>query len=131
MFFNKINLKQSERIDNMSQAKVDKYKQEKKNRKRIIAKQKRDRFFGSCAFAVVILAFVGYIGYSVYDSQFKKDTANETEVATYSLSEEEVSSVWSLATSEEETTSAPTDESEDTTDENTTASEESSEDVVE
>lgn len=107
----------------MSQAKVDKYKQDKKNRKKIMAKQKRQRFLGNCAFAVVILAFVGYLGYSVYDGKFKKDDNKETEAATYSLSEEEVSSVWSLATSEEETTEAPSDDAEESEEQTTEAPE--------
>ena len=111
----------------MSQAKVDKYKQDKKNRKKIMAKQKRQRVLGSCAFAVVILAFVGYLGYSVYDGQFKKDDNKETEVATYSLSEEEVSSVWSLATSEEETTEAPSDDAGESEEQTTEASSDATE----
>lgn len=87
----------------MSQAKVDKYKQDKKNRKKIMAKQKRNQFLGSALFTVVILAFVFYLGFSIYDSKFKDDNKS-TEPVTYSLSEEEVSSVWTAATTEEETT---------------------------
>ncbi len=51
----------------MSQAKVDRYKEEKKNRKEIIAKEKRQRMIGKIAGWVVILALIGWIGYSAVD----------------------------------------------------------------
>lgn len=50
----------------MSKAKVERYKQEKANRKKILAQQKRKRIAGIiCGWAVVI-ALVGWAGYSAY-----------------------------------------------------------------
>ena len=50
----------------MSQAKVDRYKEEKKNRKKIMAKEKRMRITGYIAGCVVAVAIVGWAGYSGY-----------------------------------------------------------------
>ncbi len=95
----------------MSQEKVDKYKKEKANRKKIIARQKRHEFFARLAVGVVTIAFFGFIIVSAYFKWFDKKDETTAEAATYSLSEEEISSVWEAYTeepesSEEETTSA-------------------------
>lgn len=50
----------------MSQAKVDHNKEIKKNRKKMVQKQKRDRLLARIGGVVVILAIVGWIGYSAY-----------------------------------------------------------------
>ena len=77
----------------MSQQKVEKYKKEKQNRKKIIAKQKRQRVMRNCAYVLVIAAFIGFIGFSVYkDYIYKKPS--DTEPVTFSLSEKEISKVW-------------------------------------
>lgn len=87
----------------MSQAKVDKYKKDKANRKKIIARQKRVAAFQKFAVAVVSLALVVFIVGSAYFKWFKDDKSDVTENVTYALSEEEVSSVWnSVANSEAE-----------------------------
>lgn len=52
----------------MSQEKVQRYKQEKANRKEIIKKQKRREKLIKAASAVVALVVIGWIGFSVYDS---------------------------------------------------------------
>ena len=55
----------------MSQAKVDRYKEEKKNRKKIMAKEKRMRIAGyvaSCLVAAGIIGWAGYSGYSAYEA---------------------------------------------------------------
>gem|GEM_PF-118794 len=50
----------------MSQAKVERYKQEKANRKKIMAQEKRKRIAAIiCGWAVAI-AIVGWAGYSAY-----------------------------------------------------------------
>lgn len=69
----------------MSQEKVNKYKQEKANRKQILKKQKRNRIIARIAGAIVCLAIVGWIGYSVYDSTAKKAAASQTDVDLSSL----------------------------------------------
>lgn len=55
----------------MSQAKVDRYKQEKANRKKTLAKQKVVRLVArACAWVVAIglLGWAGYSGYSYYEA---------------------------------------------------------------
>lgn len=64
----------------MSQAKVDKYKEEKANRQQIIKKQKRMHRFEMTAIALVCAVFVGWIGYSVYDKVSSGDGSRETVV---------------------------------------------------
>lgn len=51
----------------MSQAKVDRYKEEKKNRKQIIAKEKRNHKLAVLAGWLVALALVGWAGVSAYN----------------------------------------------------------------
>lgn len=110
----------------MSQAKVDKYKKDKANRKKIIAKQKRTAALQKFAFAVVSLALVAFIVASAYFKWFKDDkTSNEP--VTYALSAEEVSSVWTAyANAEEESStdgsSSNETESTDSAEEETTSS---------
>ena len=50
----------------MSQAKVDRYKQEKANRKQIMARQKRMHLLATVCACAVGLAIVGWAGYSAY-----------------------------------------------------------------
>ncbi|SDB26317.1 hypothetical protein [Eubacterium oxidoreducens] len=49
----------------MSQAKVDRYKQEKANRKQIMAKQKRQSFFGKLIFLLILAAIVVWAVFSI------------------------------------------------------------------
>jgi len=51
----------------MSQAKVDRQKEYKKNRKQIIAKEKRQRTFGKVMAYLVAVVILGGVGYSVYN----------------------------------------------------------------
>lgn len=62
----------------MSQAKVDKYKQDKANRQKIIKKQKRMHRFEMTAIAVVCAIFVVWVGYSVYDKVSSGDGTAQT-----------------------------------------------------
>ena len=55
----------------MSQAKVDRYKEEKKNRKKIMAKEKRMRIAGYVAGCLVAAGIVGWAGYSGYNAYEK------------------------------------------------------------
>ncbi len=50
----------------MSQEKVDRYKQEKANRKQIMKKQKRKKILWNTSAALVAVVLVGWIGYSGY-----------------------------------------------------------------
>jgi len=51
----------------MSQAKVDRYKEEKANRKKILAKEKRKRIAGTICGWLIALLIVGYSGYNAYE----------------------------------------------------------------
>ena len=51
----------------MSQKKVDRYKQEKANRKKIMRKQKMMNIARKTVLTVVALALVAWLGYSAYD----------------------------------------------------------------
>lgn len=50
----------------MSQEKVDRYKQEKANRQKIMKKQKWMHRLEMTGIAVVCAAFVGWVGFSIY-----------------------------------------------------------------
>lgn len=50
----------------MSQAKVDRYKQEKANRKKIMAQEKRKRTLSVICGWVIAIALIGWAGYSGY-----------------------------------------------------------------
>ena len=72
----------------MSQAKVDRYKEEKKNRKKIMAKEKRMRIVGygaGCLVAAGIIGWAGYSGYSAYEANKPMETiyANLDSVTDY------------------------------------------------
>lgn len=72
----------------MSQAKVDRYKEEKKNRKKIMAKEKRVRITGyiaGCAVAIAIVGWAGYSGYRAYEANKPMETiyANLDSVTDY------------------------------------------------
>ena len=51
----------------MSQEKVDRYKQEKANRKKIMRKQKSMSIVRKAVLSVAALALVAWLGYSAYD----------------------------------------------------------------
>lgn len=57
----------------MSQAKVDRYKEQKANRKSIMKKEKRKRFAVRLVTVVICVLVVGFIGYS----GFKRYEANQ------------------------------------------------------
>ena len=48
----------------MSQEKVDKYKEQKANRKEIMKKAKRAELIRNCVASVVLVAVIGWVGYS-------------------------------------------------------------------
>lgn len=62
----------------MSQEKVDRYKKEKANRKKIMKKEKVQYIIRRCVVAVLAVALVGWIGYSafrVYEDSRPVETA--------------------------------------------------------
>ena len=69
----------------MSQAKVDRYKEEKANRTKIIRKEKRIALLEKLLIALVCFAVVFWIGFSVYrygGSATSSDTADTTAETT-------------------------------------------------
>ena len=69
----------------MSQAKVDRYKEDKRNRDKIIKKQKREWMLTKLGLSAVGLVMVAWIGVSVYNG-ITTDTTEETvERAAYSV----------------------------------------------
>lgn len=59
----------------MSQEKVNRYKEEKANRKEIMAKEKRQKRLMQLGGGLIALALVCWLGYSVYDSLNQPDTS--------------------------------------------------------
>ena len=51
----------------MSQEKVNRYKEEKANRKKTLAKQKINHGIRRAIVGLIALVFIGWIGYSVFD----------------------------------------------------------------
>ena len=76
----------------MSQAKVDRYKEEKKNRKQIMAKEKREwamlKFCGG-VLAVVIVAWIGFSVYQTVNPPAAVDT--QIQVTNYTVNTDALS----------------------------------------
>lgn len=68
----------------MSQAKVDRYKEEKRNRAKIIKKQKREWMATKAGLSLVALVMVGWVGFSVYQSFNSTDAGTENK-PTYTV----------------------------------------------
>lgn len=66
----------------MSQAKVDKYKAEKANRKETVAKEKRQRMIIKVVGSVICIALVAWIGVSTAVSIYDNRPANKIFVTT-------------------------------------------------
>lgn len=66
----------------MSQEKVDRYKEEKRNRQKLMKKQKFQSAMYKTAGVLVAAVFIGWIGYSVYDGISSSQAA---ESKTYSV----------------------------------------------
>ena len=64
----------------MSQAKVDRYKKEKENRKKLMRKQKMMGIVRKGVVAVIAVALIGWLGYSAYDMHESNKERAVTEV---------------------------------------------------
>lgn len=74
----------------MSQAKVDRYKEEKANRKKTLKKQKIMNTIYTICGSVICLAIVGWIGYSAYGyfrTEDTETTVSRTEVNVDALND--------------------------------------------
>ena len=67
----------------MSQRKVDRQKEYKKNRKQILAKEKRQQRIGKAIAYLCVCVLLGGIGYSVYNKAVPKKEVDSS--AYYSL----------------------------------------------
>ena len=79
--------KQKGAYKNMSQAKVDRYKEEKKHRKQTIKKEKRNRVLGRTLGVVIAAAIVCWIGFSGYSYYQEKKPMTKTELSMTALNE--------------------------------------------
>ena len=84
----------------MSQAKVDRYKEEKRNRSKIMKKQKREEMFLKIAGTLVAVAFVGWIGFSVYQN------VHVESAKTYAIHADALDEYLNNMSAEDETESA-------------------------
>ena len=107
----------------MSQAKVDKYKEQKKNRDKIMKREKRERILAEVIVCVVVVALILWAGYSFYQNH------KPTVVNTYTVDGTALTDYMSELNAETETeTTAETEESTDAAEsESETASEETTE----
>ena len=68
----------------MSQAKVDRYKDEKKKRDKLQKNEKRELLLWKIAGIIVLVALIGWIGFSVYQN-VQKDVSHTYEMKTDAL----------------------------------------------
>lgn len=59
----------------MSQEKVNRYKEEKANRKELLAKEKKKQAITKAVAGVIVLALVCWLGYSIYDTATRPDSS--------------------------------------------------------
>ena len=85
----------------MSQAKVDRYKEEKRNRAKIIKKEKRQWMATKLGMYLVGLVLVAWVGVSVYNGVTTKD-ASEIEKLTYTVDTTALDDFMTDLTAEEE-----------------------------
>ena len=64
----------------MSQAKVDRYKEEKANRKKIMKQEKIKRVLRNIAAFAVIVVLIGWLGVSVYNVHEENQPRQSVEV---------------------------------------------------
>lgn len=69
----------------MSQAKVDRYKEEKANRKKIMRREKIANKLRKCVVGIVAIALVFWIGYSAYNMYESSRPVKEAKVNYQSI----------------------------------------------
>lgn len=114
----------------MSQAKVDKYKQDKKKRAQIMKKQKRNAMIAKIAGGIVAVVLVCWIGVSIYN------VVNPETSSTYTVDAAALDDYLNQLTAEsetdaEESTEASTESGSEETTEASTESEEATEAATE
>ncbi|MCI8483528.1 MAG: hypothetical protein HFH41_04225 [Lachnospiraceae bacterium] len=73
----------------MSQKKVDRYKEEKANRKKIMKREKIKRSIATVCGTLASIAVIGWVGYSAYGYFHKQEEKNpvQTEIDISALNE--------------------------------------------
>ncbi|GHU41271.1 hypothetical protein FACS1894111_03280 [Clostridia bacterium] len=71
----------------MSIEKVNRYKKDKANRKKILKKEKRHRILGEIAGGLVVLALVGWMGHSIYGNVTKNIPVAQTPIHLDAISD--------------------------------------------
>lgn len=71
----------------MSQEKVDRYKQEKANRKKIMKKEKAANAARKCVVGLAALLLVGWVGYSAYGTYKSNKPKESVEIDYTALTE--------------------------------------------
>lgn len=71
----------------MSQEKVARYKEEKANRKAIMKKQKRAKVLRNSIASIVLVAVVGWVGYSAVDFYLENRPRIEVEADYTAINE--------------------------------------------
>lgn len=71
----------------MSQEKVDRYKQEKANRKKIMKKEKAANVARKCVVGLAALLLVGWVGYSAYGTYKSNKPKESVEIDYTALTE--------------------------------------------
>ena len=71
----------------MSQEKVDRYKQEKANRKKIMKKEKAANAARKCVVGLAALLLVGWVGYSAYGTYKSNEPKESVEIDYTALTE--------------------------------------------
>ena len=88
----------------MSQEKIDRYKEEKANRKKELAKQKRNALLGKIAGVVVVIGLLAWIGTSGYRTH-KQNESLEAANASFQKAWEEYMATYESSNSSAATTS--------------------------
>ena len=114
----------------MSQEKVDKYKQEKANRKKTMAKEKLKKRLYILLGAVITAAFVAWIGWSVYTEK-KAAAEQESMIASLQAELNAMATATVATTGTAGTTSGDTTTGDTTTGEQASSEQSSSEETTE
>lgn len=69
----------------MSQEKVDRYKEQKKNRKKIMAREKRNAVLRRIGATAVCAALAVWVGVSIYQNASKTDATQEVSTKYYTV----------------------------------------------
>ncbi|MCC8067548.1 MAG: hypothetical protein LIO94_10705 [Clostridiales bacterium] len=84
----------------MSQEKVDRYKEQKKNRAKIIKKEKRQWMLTKAGMGLVAVLLVAWVGVSVYNYTGTSDDTSTVDLPTYTVNTTALDDYTSMLTAE-------------------------------